>query len=239
MDKKYELLKVDNIWLRVKALKDFTLITGETVKKGDFGGFVDSEDCLSQEGNCWIMDDSYVFGKVFGNAVIKDFAKVYGDVSGNAIVKDNGSVGTNATVTGNAVVQAFQYINYGTVTTNLLETKDWAGALYAELEIRPKNGKVTLYKKVLKTDNPNVFKSNYNRNFLYEIGKEAIENDVDEDIMKTCAAGLHFTSLEFIDCYEGDTIIECEVNVEDILTVQYCIVRARKYKVIRVCKEEE
>ncbi len=56
MEKKYELIEDKNGWFRVKSLKDFTLITGETVKKGDKGGHVKSEDCLSQEGLCWIMD---------------------------------------------------------------------------------------------------------------------------------------------------------------------------------------
>ena len=286
MEQKYELIKGTYSLYRVKALKDFTLITGETIKKGDFGGFVKSEDCLGQEGNCWIMDDAYVegevsgnavvkdfaivnghvsenavvkdhaavygdvfgdpiikdyakiYGSVSGNAIIKDFAKVYGDVCGNAIVKDDGFVGTNTIVTGNTVVQAFQRINYGTVTTDLLGTKDWAGALYAEFGVFPKDGKVTLYKNVRSTDNPNVFGSVYNRKFIYEIGKEAIETDVDEDIIKWRGKGLHFTSLKFIDPWEGNTILECEVDLKDIITIQYSVVRTRKCKVIRVYKEE-
>ena len=238
MEKKYELIKKGFNWPRVKALKDFTLITGEQIKKGDIGGFVRSEDCLSHEGLCWIKDESEVWGKVSGNAVIKDYAKVYGDVCGNAIVKDFAGVRENATVTGNAVVQAHQYIIYGTVTTDLLGTKDWVGALYAVFGIRPKDGKVTLYKAVWSTDNPNVFQSNHNRKFLYEIGKEAIETDVDENIMEPWGKGLHFTSLDFINEWGGDTILECEIDVEDILTIQYSIIRAKKCKVIRVIRRK-
>lgn len=302
MDKKYGLIEDGFNYPRIKALKDSTLITGETIKKGEIGGSVTSEECLSQEGSCWIKNYAVVEGKVSGNAVVKDYAvvhgivtdnaivkdraRVYGKVSGNAIiekysevsgtvsdnvivkdyafvhgrvsgnavvkdyarvcgivsenaiVKDNGSVGTNATVIGNAVVQAFQYINYGTVTTDLLGTKDWTGALYAEFGIRPENGKIILYKKVWSTDNPNVFKSDHDSNFTYEIGKEAIETDVDEDTMKVVGKGLHFTSLKFIRPWEGNAIIECEVDLEDIITVQNCMIRARKCKVIRVYKEE-
>ena len=221
MDKKYELLK-DSYWYRVKALKDFTLITGETIKKSDVGGCVDSEDCLSQEGLCWVKDDAYVKGSV----------------SENAIVRDNGFVGENAIVTGNAVVQAYQYITFGTVTTDILSTKDWASALSAELGIKPENGKIILYKKVWSTDNPNVFKSDYNRNFLYEVGKTVEETDVDEDVMKVCGKGLHFTSLELIRFNVGNTILECEIALEDIITVQIGIIRARKCKVIGIYKEE-
>lgn len=302
MDKKYELIK-DSYWYRVKALKDFTLITGETIKKGEIGGSVTSEECLSQEGSCWIKNYAVVEGKVSGNAVVKDYAvvhgivtdnaivkdraRVYGKVSGNAIiekysevsgtvsdnvivkdyafvhgrvsgnavvkdyarvcgivsenaiVKDRGFVATGVTVTGNAVIQAFQYISYGVVTTDLLGTKDWTGALYTEFAIVPKNGKVTLYKAVWSTDDLTVFKSNHNSNFTYEIGKEAIETDVDEDVMKSCGKGLHFSLFEDAQYNNGDTILECEIDLKDIITVQIGIIRARKCKVIRAYKKEE
>jgi len=255
MEKKYELIKGTYSLYRVKALKDFTLITGETIKKGDFGGFVKSEDCLGQEGNCWIMDDAYVEGQVSGNAVIKDFAIVNGrvsenavvkdcgcvsgNVSGNAIVKDHGFVGTNATATDNAIVQACQRIRCGTVTTGLLGTKDWTGALYAELGVVPKNGKIILYKRVWSTDNPKVFESNYDSNFIYEIGKYVIEKDVNENIMEPCGKGLHFTSLEFINEWDGNIIIECKIDLKDILTIQYSKIRARKCRVIKTIEEEQ
>ncbi len=253
MNKKYELIK-DSYWYRVKALKDFILITGETVKKGDIGGFIESEDCLSQEGLCWVMDDASICGKasenavvkdcgfvqgnISGNAIVKDFAKVYGTVSGNASVRDCACIEKNATATGNAVVQADQWIRYGIITTDLLGTNDLTGALYAELGIKPKNGKVILYKQVLNTNNPKIFKSWYEPSFIYEIGKEAVETDVDENIIKSCVKGLHFTSLESICFQGGNTILECEINVKDIITVQENKVRARKCRVIRVYKEE-
>ena len=65
MDKKYELIETSPGWLRVKALKDFTLITGEQIKKGDTGGLVESEDCLSQEGSCWVKDSAIVYDETF------------------------------------------------------------------------------------------------------------------------------------------------------------------------------
>ncbi|MBP7238382.1 MAG: polymer-forming cytoskeletal protein [Petrotogaceae bacterium] len=162
MEKKYELIKTYGEPYSIIALKDFTLITGEQIKKGDLGGFVKSEDCLSQDGLCWVMNEATVEGKVSdnavvqndveikqnaivtGNAVIKDSAIVEGTVSGNAVVQDRTYVGPNATVTGNAVVQADQYINYGVVTTDLLGTNDLLGMLYAEFGIVPKDGKVIL-----------------------------------------------------------------------------------------------
>jgi hypothetical protein len=50
MKKKYELIKSDIPGLyRIKAVRDFS-----DVKKGDIGGYVESEDNLSHEGDCWV-----------------------------------------------------------------------------------------------------------------------------------------------------------------------------------------
>ncbi len=249
MKKKYELIETGLGWFRIKSMRDFRMRTGQRIKYGKLGGYVLSDGCLSHEGLCWIKDNACVSGKVSenaivrcdaivegivsGNAVIDDSAIVEGTISGNTIVKDNAYVGPNATVTGEAMVKADQWIRYGTVTTDLLGTNDLTGALYAELGIKPKNGKVILYKQVLNTDNPKIFKSWYKNSFLYEIGKEAVENDVNTDVTRMFGRGLHFTTLEFIDCYEGDTILECEINVKDILTVQENKVRAKKCRVIK------
>lgn len=43
---------------RIKALKDI----GTSVKKGNLGGFVESERNLSQEGNCWVYGSAMVCG---------------------------------------------------------------------------------------------------------------------------------------------------------------------------------
>lgn len=109
MTKKYELLQ--NVTKQhhgitlytIKALRDF----GD-VKAGDIGGWVESEDNLSQYGKCWIYDDAIVYGKsrVCNNATIHHEAEVHGSakVSENASVYDKAIVGHNAHVYGNANV---------------------------------------------------------------------------------------------------------------------------------------
>ena len=261
MDKKYELIDTYcKSYYIIKALKDFQLITGEVVRKGDFGGRVRGEQNLSQEGNCWISYYAGAFGKssVKDNAILKDYSIAYdhSNITGNAVLKDRSIARGNSTISGNAVMkdfswakgdsiitenavlQAYQHIQFGTVTTDLLGTKDWVGALYAELGVVPQNNKVILYKKVWKTDNPDVFESDYRRNFLYKTGKISRVRKVDEDIFRICARGLHFTSLEFVNSYGGDTIIECEVKVPYIGIVQASQVKARRCKVLRVYKGE-
>ena len=109
MTKKYELLQ--NVTKQhhgvtlytIKALRDF----GD-VKAGDIGGWVESEDNLSQYGKCWIYDEAIVYGKarVCNNATIRHNAEVHSSakVSGNASVYDKAIVGHNAHVYGNANV---------------------------------------------------------------------------------------------------------------------------------------
>jgi len=55
---------------QIQALIDIPL---HGVKKGDFGGFVEDESNLSQEGSAWIFDGSMVLNDSFvaGNAVVK------------------------------------------------------------------------------------------------------------------------------------------------------------------------
>ena len=90
MEKKYgltkDIMRIDGHFVkRIVALKSF----GE-IKKGVKGGWVQSEDNLSQEGNCWIYPD----GVVAQHAVVKDNAQVYsGIVSDSAIIKNNAVVG--------------------------------------------------------------------------------------------------------------------------------------------------
>ena len=82
---------------RIEALKDLS-----DVKKGDKGGFVESENNLSQKDNCWIYNNA----KVCGNARVLINARVCDDaiVCGNAQVGDNAKVGENAKVCDNAIV---------------------------------------------------------------------------------------------------------------------------------------
>ena len=60
---------------RIKALRDFGY-----VKAGDIGGWVESEDNLSQYGHCWIYDDAKVYDKarISNNAQIRSFAEISG-----------------------------------------------------------------------------------------------------------------------------------------------------------------
>ena len=94
---------------RIEAARDFS-----DVKKGDKGGWIESEKNLSHEGNAWVSGNAEVYGDawVSGNAKVSGNAEVYGyswvsgnaDVSGDAKVYGNADVSDDAKVSGNAEV---------------------------------------------------------------------------------------------------------------------------------------
>ena len=117
MDKKFELtdetIVVDGRTLhRIKSLKNFN-----DVKKGDLGGFIEKEQNLSHEGNCWIYDNARVFdnARVYGNAHVSDNTRIYGNarVSGNVSVSDNTRIYGNARVCDNAHVYGNAWVHGG------------------------------------------------------------------------------------------------------------------------------
>ena len=98
-EKKYELIPSDKEGLfRIKALKCFG-----GVMIGEIGGYVESENNLSQLGDCWIYDNA----QVCGDAIVCDYAKVYDNaqICGNAQIWGDAVVQGNAEVSGDAIVQ--------------------------------------------------------------------------------------------------------------------------------------
>ena len=110
--KKYEFTgetkNIDgHILHQIRALMDFG-----NVKIGDLGGWIESEENLSQEGNCWVYGNAQAYGNawvgenatVYGNAHVCKNAWVYGNaqVCGNAQIYGNAQVCGNAQIYGNA-----------------------------------------------------------------------------------------------------------------------------------------
>lgn len=100
---------------RIKAVRDLG-----SVKAGEFGGWIESEENLSQADNAWVYNNAKVFdkakvfdnarvfddAKIFCNAIVSGYAKVYGkaNVNSNAIVCDCAEVYDNAEVSDDAIV---------------------------------------------------------------------------------------------------------------------------------------
>ena len=111
--KKYKLTNEVNTigFHRIVALRD---IPRYNVKKGDLGGFVESERNFSQDGdawvgeNAWVCDNALVSENAFvsGNALVSGNARVYGyaQIYGNAYVYENSRVCGNTLVFGDSFV---------------------------------------------------------------------------------------------------------------------------------------
>ncbi len=87
----------------IEALRDFS-----DVSRGDIGGFVESEENLSHEGNCWVYHSAMVYDKARVNrdAKIKDRANVrdYAMVSDKAVVAGQTEVFQRAVIYDEALI---------------------------------------------------------------------------------------------------------------------------------------
>ena len=124
--KKYELASETKVingaeLHRIKAIKSFG-----NIKKGELGGWIESEKNLSQYVDAWVFDNAIVCenarvdghamvcgnARVDGNATVGDYAMIGGHatigenarVGGDAWVCEKAKVGGNAIVGGNATV---------------------------------------------------------------------------------------------------------------------------------------
>lgn len=114
--KKYEILENEtktfrgHTLYRIKALKNFSMI-----RKGTIGGWIESEENLSQDDWCWVGDEAIVceYARIEKNACVYDNATIYGYatisqsscVRGNAIVRDCALVRGNSLITDEAIVE--------------------------------------------------------------------------------------------------------------------------------------
>ena len=110
VNKKYELIEdyfcADRSGFkvfRIRALRAF----GD-VKQGDLGGFIQSEENLSHDGNCWVSGEAWAYeeAQVFGDAWIHENARVFGkaQIFEHACISEYANVYDEAQVFGHARV---------------------------------------------------------------------------------------------------------------------------------------
>ena len=119
MDKKYAMMMNDTIKVvinhgpaekeevhllyRIRALESFA-----DIKKGELGGYIEFDYNLSQNGYCWVYEDSMVFG----DAIVSDDAKIrdHSMVFGNARVCDTAVIAYNSRVFDNARIYGTAHV---------------------------------------------------------------------------------------------------------------------------------
>ena len=89
---------------RIEALHSFGYIV-----KGRKGGWIEKEENLSHEGNCWVYDNAFVYdnaqilndAKIFCNSIIFDTAIILD----NVCIFDNTKIHGNALIYGNTIIK--------------------------------------------------------------------------------------------------------------------------------------
>lgn len=89
---------------RIKSTSEFS-----DVQDGELGGWVESENNLAKEGDCWIYDNAIVMS----DAVVKGNAKVCDNavVSGSARILGDAKVSSSAKVSGAAVICSCAFVH--------------------------------------------------------------------------------------------------------------------------------
>ena len=149
--KKYELTSETKVFNdvelhRIKSLKSFG-----NIKKGELGGWIESEKNLSQYVDAWVYDNAIVcenarvdghamvYGnaRVDGNATVGDYAMVCGNatIGENARVDGHAIVGGNATVCGNATVGDYAMV-CGNATIGENATIYWDATVCGNATVR-------------------------------------------------------------------------------------------------------
>lgn len=155
---------------QIQALKSF----GD-VKAGDFGGWVESYDNLSQFNNCWIYKNAKVFGdaRVYDNAVVKgnatvsenariyDFAQVYGsaNIYGKARIYNRAQVYGHSKVYGSAKIEMFAQV-YHFAQIHGKATISSTSKIYDDAEIYDSayiSGDIEIYGKTKVYENARIF----------------------------------------------------------------------------------
>ena len=107
MNQKYEISEITHPrypWLhRVRALWGFR----SDVRPGDLGGYVQSEENLSQEDVCWIFDDAI--------ACEGSFVDQQATLSGNAVARGSALISGVAMVRNNAVIDDHAIVMAGLI----------------------------------------------------------------------------------------------------------------------------
>ena len=197
MSKKYKLtdetINLNGATLyRIEALKDF----GE-IKKGDKGGFIESENNLAHEGDAWVSDNACVYGSacVYGDACVFECACVYD----NALVSGNGQVYGNARVCGNARVYGNACV-YGDAR------------VYGDAFVRGDArvcGNARVYNHACVSDNVRVYGDALVRGYAYVCGDAEISNKSDYIVFQNWwSSGRYFTwtrsnNMWSVGCFYG------------------------------------
>lgn len=136
---------------RIRAARNIYFPEGMLfVKKGELGGWIESEKNLSHHGSCWISENAKVMdqAEISGNAYVHGYAIVKGNarVTGRALVRDSASVVDSAIIDGEAYIHDFACISGN---ANVLSNANVGGTACVGEDVRLSNNCTILGKVAL------------------------------------------------------------------------------------------
>ena len=204
------------------------------LSNGEIGGWIESEDNLSQDGDCWVEDEAKVYGDakiydnaiVTGKAVVYDHAEVYGNASVyyEAYVSGYVEVYNNARVCGNACVWAYAKI-YGNAKVYGDACVYDHARVYGNVEVYGKAkicGYATVYRNIKINDElyykgapSNEDTSNLNevvQDFIYKVDESnKITTQTEYDSVD------EFFSTQITNDIKLDTLVICTIDTKEPL----------------------
>lgn len=184
--------------------------------------------------------------KIYDHAKIKHFASLSGDVEafGNctikhfAILRGKVKVCAWACIKGDAILEGDMTISQQMqVSYPMNKNNSLIDIIAGSLGLYPdNNGNYIMYKRVIKKGD--YYCSYYNRKFKYRIGKIARVKKIDLSCA-ACTTGIHL-STPYCSPPESRNdwvLIQCLVNINDIVTCQDGAIRCKKCLVLREVEE--
>ena len=194
-------------------------------------------ECADIYGLAEVFDQGQVFGfaRVFDGASVYGYAKVFNSakifnharVTGEAKVFGEARVFGDASIRLKAELSQSQWVCSGVVKTDLL--KNLPESIRAQTGLGVFNNKVIAYKQVRKD-----LSSFYDIGFKYVVG-ETVEEPNAEISNKGCAAGLHFSNMNYWNKEENtleSVFLAAEIDLDDIITVQQGKIRCKRAKIL-------
>ena len=233
-EKKYAMLSNDSIsrgehtLFRIMALRDIR----DDVKKGDFGGYIERESNLSQEGSCWVYPNArvYDYAKVKNDAVIRGWGVVCDSaiVKDSSIVEGDATIRDRATIFDNVIVDGKVFVSGDTVIyecAHICDEAEVSGVVHIggevvvdkemcitsgvlvnnslEESIRCQTGLLPIDGEVIAYKQVNKdLTSFYDPEFQYKIG-EWVEAKNPAINDESCAEGLHFSNATYWNIYNN------------------------------------
>jgi len=217
------------------AIKDKVIVRGKVTISNN--AVISEWACIYD--NALIVENAKVRGSTFiheeaiikGNAEVFEGAEVKGFtiINGNAKVYGEAKIRGEAKICGEARVYGTALIKYPhPITKDIRE--DLIQYIAASLNVYPVRGKYYLYKKVNKVRSAE-YASIFDKGFIYKLGEYVEAKDANEDFLVSCDTGLHVSNADYW-MGAGDTLIQVEVKIEDIITCMEGKLRVKKLKVI-------